>query len=95
MSTLHTLSHCPSNPEALACLLRYRASDDPVLLLQDAVWMLSQPRFAAILQTLPLYALQDDLRARALSPAADIALSIISYAGFVQLTLTTHQQVTW
>lgn len=93
--TLHTLTTPCDSPQSLALKLRYRSEHDPVLLLQDAVVLASQPRMVEQLNQYPLFLLSDDLNARGLTPAAGLNVTLIDYPAFVGLTLSTTQQVNW
>ncbi|WP_051201837.1 sulfurtransferase complex subunit TusB [Ferrimonas senticii] len=95
MSTLHTIATLPNSPEQLAQMLQYRGENDPVLLMQDAVLAASQPRFAALLNRMPVYLLADDLSARGTAPLPELSAQPIDYNQFVQLCLDTNQQIAW
>ncbi|HSX71420.1 MAG TPA: sulfurtransferase complex subunit TusB, partial [Pseudomonas sp.] len=75
MATLHLLSHSPFSDSRLASCLRLLGPDDGVLLSGDAVYAL-QPGTAQLqaLELMPasiaLYALDEDLQARALNAPA-------------------------
>ena len=88
MATLHLLSHSPFSDSRLSSCLRLLGADDGLLLTGDAVYAL-QPGTAQLqaLKLMPagitLYALEEDLQARALSaPARALA---IDYPAFVEL----------
>ncbi|WP_252275169.1 sulfurtransferase complex subunit TusB [Pseudomonas subflava] len=88
MATLHLLSHSPFSDSRLASCLRLLGPDDGVLLSGDAVYAL-QPGTAQLqaLELMPasiaLYALDEDLQARALSAPA--RAQAIDYPTFVEL----------
>lgn len=88
MATLHLLSHSPFSDSRLASCLRLLGPDDGVLLSGDAVYAL-QPGTAQLqaLELMPasiaLYALDEDLQARALSAPA--RAQPIDYPTFVEL----------
>ncbi|WP_028238857.1 sulfurtransferase complex subunit TusB [Stutzerimonas azotifigens] len=88
MATLHVLSHSPFADSRLDSCLVLMSVRDGLLLSGDAVYAL-QPGSAphAALRTRPagarLYALEEDVRARALSAGDDVEL--IDYPRFVEL----------
>ena len=88
MATLHLLSHSPFGDNRLSSCLRLLGPDDGVLLTGDATYAL-QPGTAPLqaLQSMPesiaLYALDEDVQARALS-RTDRA-QLIDYPAFVEL----------
>ena len=81
MATLHLLSRSPFGDDSFASCLRLLGADDGLLLTGDAVYAL-QPGTAQLqaLELMPagitLYALEEDLQARALA---------IDYPAFVEL----------
>ncbi|SHG90685.1 sulfurtransferase complex subunit TusB [Ferrimonas marina] len=93
MTTLNTLSRACTSPAALADTLRYLNDGDTLLLIQDAVVMASQSRFASELKRFRLVVLAPDLQARGLSVPEQTEQ--VDYAGFVQLSLQHQNQVTW
>ncbi|AMR67266.1 sulfurtransferase complex subunit TusB [Aquipseudomonas alcaligenes] len=88
MATLHLLSHSPFSDSRLSSCLRLLGADDGLLLTGDAVYAL-QPGTAQLqaLELMPagiaLYALEEDLQARALSVPA--RAQAIDYQAFVEL----------
>lgn len=88
MSTLHLLSHSPFGDNRLSSCLQLLAAGDAILLSGDAVHAL-QPGTAprAALELMPdsiaLYALAEDLQARALQGPA--RLQALDYPAFVEL----------
>ncbi|MES2821835.1 MAG: sulfurtransferase complex subunit TusB [Pseudomonadota bacterium] len=98
MATLHLLSHSPFSDSRLGSCLRLLGAGDGLLLTGDAVYAL-QPGSAPwqALELMPdaiaLYALEEDLRARALS--APTRVSLIDYPGFVELSLRYAKVNSW
>ncbi len=88
MATLHLLSHSPFSDSRLTSCLRLLGPGDALLLTGDAVYAL-QPDTAQLqaLELMPpgiaLYALEEDLQARALS--APTRANAIDYPAFVEL----------
>ncbi|PWB31895.1 sulfurtransferase complex subunit TusB [Pseudomonas sp. SDI] len=97
MSTLHVLSHSPFGDDRLSSCLRLLGANDGLLLCGDAVYALqagSAPFKALQARNLEqrLYALDEDLQARAISnPAA----SAVDYPGFVALSLSYDKVNSW
>lgn len=96
MATLHMLAHSPFGDGRFASCLRLLGPEDAVLLTGDAVHAL-QPG-AATAQALyelqqPVFALEEDLQARNISPGNG-AVSL-DYPGFVALTLQYAKVNSW
>ncbi|MFV3406368.1 sulfurtransferase complex subunit TusB [Pseudomonas sp. NY15463] len=97
MTTLHIIAHSPFGDERLASCLRLLGPDDALLLCGDATYALrpgSAPLHALQAAGLGdrLYALDEDLRARALETAQVKALD---YPAFVELTLHYDKVNSW
>ncbi|MBF7731444.1 sulfurtransferase complex subunit TusB [Pseudomonas sp. N040] len=99
MSTLHLLSHSPFGDSRFSTCLRLLAPGDGLLLSGDAVYALqagSQPLLD--LQQLPasvnLFALQEDLLARALTGEPG-RVTLIDYATFVDLCVNFSRVNSW
>ena len=87
MATLHLLSHSSFSDSRLSSCLRLLGPTDGLLLSGDAVYAL-QPGTAQLqaLELMPgiaLYALEEDLQARALAVPARV--QAIDYPAFVEL----------
>lgn len=97
MSTLHVISHSPFGDNRLSSCLRLLGATDGLLLCGDAVYALqagSAPCQALQASHLGqrLYALDEDLQARAISnPAANA----IDYPAFVALSLNYDKVNSW
>lgn len=98
MSTLHLLSRSPFGDDSFASCLRLLGADDGLLLTGDAVHALqlgTAPR--ALLEALPagqpLFALDEDLAARGLATPARV--TVVDYAGFVDLSLRFARVNSW
>jgi len=98
MSTLHVISHSPFGDNRLSSCLRLLGSADGLLLCGDAVYAL-QPGCAplASLQASNLqgrlFALEEDLQARAIRAGDDIRA--IDYPAFVALSLDYDKVNSW
>jgi len=97
MPTLHVLSHSPFGDERLASCLRLLGADDGLLLCGDAVYALhegsdTQRQLQAAGLAQRLYALDEDLQARAISSALAKA---VDYQAFVELSLHYDKVNSW
>ncbi|MGE7991507.1 sulfurtransferase complex subunit TusB [Pseudomonas sp. NPDC089554] len=97
MTTLHVISHSPFGDERLASCLRLLGQDDGLLLCGDAVYALragSEPCNKLLAANLEgrLYALDEDLQARALNGEPAQA---VDYPAFVELSLRFDKVNTW
>ena len=81
--------HIVNRHSALASCLEVAASDDSVLLIQDAVYALTQapPRV--------LLAIAEDVRARGLESRLQEDVRLVDYAEFVDLTVTHQPLISW
>ncbi len=99
MSTLHLLAHSPFSDSRLSSCLRLLGSHDGLLLSGDAVYAL-QPGTAQrqALDLMPdsiaLFALDEDLQARALSELP-CRVKRLDYPAFVELTLSYAKVNSW
>ncbi len=98
MSTLHILAHSPFADSRLASCLRLLSGDDGLLLCGDAVYALQNgTRNLHALELMPssirLYALQEDVQARALQVPERV--QCIDYPQFVALTLQHAKVNSW
>ncbi|GAA5187721.1 sulfurtransferase complex subunit TusB [Ferrimonas gelatinilytica] len=94
-TTLTTLTAACATPAQLAHHLRHLPPGAPLLLLQDAVVMATQPRFETILARFDAYLLLPDVEARGLVSRIQKGLKTVDYYGFVELTLQTQNQIAW
>ena len=85
MATLHIVNRS----SALASCLETAATDDTVLLIEDAVYQAALPGNRALL------ALQDDLKARGLEARTGKNISVVDYSGFVELVENHQPVVSW
>lgn len=98
MSTLHVISHSPFGDNRLSSCLRLLGSEDGLLLCGDAVYAL-QPGSAPLANLLAnnlqgrLFALEEDLHARAISTSEDART--IDYPAFVALSLDYDKVNSW
>ena len=99
MTTLHLLAHSPFTDSRLSSCLRLLGQHDGLLLSGDAVYAL-QPGTAQrqALELMPesiaLFALDEDLQARALSELPS-RVKRLDYSAFVELTLSYAKVNSW
>ncbi|MFQ6574265.1 sulfurtransferase complex subunit TusB [Pseudomonas sp. UM16] len=98
MSTLHVIAHSPFGDNRLSSCLRLLGSADGVLLCGDAVYALqpgSVPLASLQASNLQgrLFALEEDLQARAISTGTDT--QTIDYPAFVALSLDYDKVNSW
>lgn len=99
MSTLHILTAAPAQSSQLSSCLRLLAAEDGVLLCGEAVQALragsaAAKQLLACEQTYQLYALQEDLQARAID-ASQMPVTVVDYSGFVALTVEYARVNSW
>lgn len=90
MHTLHIISKSPGNTRFRECLGMI-GEQDAILLTGNAVTALSDSTI-----TLPetVYALQEDLRARAIDPGQDIS-GQVTFDDMVSLTIQAQRVISW
>ena len=91
MASLHIINS-PIDQTKLQQLLAVVASDDGILLTQDACYSLKSQSITKQLSNNNCYVLEDDLNARNISQNE---LQSISYDQFVALTLKFKNSITW
>lgn len=99
MSTLHLLSHSPFDDSRFSSCLHLLAPGDGLLLTGDAVYALQAGSLPLQdLQRLPasvsLFALQEDLHARALHEAPE-RIAAVDYTAFVALCVNFSKVNSW
>jgi len=98
MATLHLLSRSPFSDTQWSSCLRFLADDDGLLLMGNAVYAVrpdTSPHAAlqALAENIALFALEEDLAARALS--APPRLHMLDYPGFVELCTRYARVNSW
>lgn len=99
MSTLHIVSSSPFQTRALQSALKVALKGDAILLIENGVYAaVDGPEMAQMLagaaDSLRVYALVEDLNARAL-PSLGKHVIKASYTDFVQLVCQHHNSVSW
>ncbi|MBI2242295.1 MAG: sulfurtransferase complex subunit TusB [Magnetospirillum gryphiswaldense] len=101
MSTLHTVNKSPFERANLQSCLGHAQAGDSVLLLEDAVVAAMAatamaPKLADAAQSVKIFVLGPDLKARGLDPAgvAD-GIGVVDYDGFVDLAAENSTVHAW
>jgi tRNA 2-thiouridine synthesizing protein B len=101
MSTLHTVNKSPFEKTSLATCLGHVSAGAAVLLLEDGVYAALtktsvEGQVKAALDSVKVYALGPDLRARGLPEERLIpGISVVDYAGFVDLAAEHDKVQAW
>lgn len=101
MSTLHTVNKSSFTHNTLKSCIAVSASTDGILLLEDGVFgvLESAPDSEALrslaLQGIKIYALVNDVQARALEEKVSSHIQLIGYEEFVALTLHFNCIQSW
>lgn len=89
---LHIIKTCQALNEAKL----YATEQDAILLIEDAVYAANERHYAfPVACHAPLFALRSDLEARAITTLISPHIRVIGYDGFVDLTVTHSQSMTW
>lgn len=99
MTTLHILNAAPAHNAQLSSCLRVLAAEDGVLLCGEAVQALragsaAAEQLVACEQQYHLYALQEDVAARAID-TAQLPVTLVDYPAFVGLTVKYARVISW
>ncbi|MDH4184794.1 MAG: sulfurtransferase complex subunit TusB [Nitrospinota bacterium] len=86
---LHLVNKSPFSNNALEEAARFASKGAPILLIEDGVLAARagttfEPKLARIIADHPVYALEPDLKARAVGKTAP-GVQLVDYAGFVEL----------
>ncbi|MDO6776153.1 sulfurtransferase complex subunit TusB [Pseudomonadota bacterium] len=94
---LHHIQTSATTDNALNCCLRYIASEDSIILADDAINCLLQNHWQQKLLDIQIYILSEDIQARGLTALlpSSANISIIDYDQFVLATLKHTKVITW
>jgi tRNA 2-thiouridine synthesizing protein B len=101
MTTLHTVNKSPFEKQSLAACLAHASAGSAVLLLEDGIYGSLQgtamaATVAAALDSVKVYVLEPDVRARGFSADRLIAgVTAVDYAGFVDLAVQHDKVQAW
>ncbi len=95
---LHIVNKSPFSNGNLDTCLRIAQADDPILLMEDAVFAVKkrtslERRMQETAGRHPVYALQADLKARGIKDVVD-GVKVCDYSGFVEL-VEAHRPHSW
>lgn len=97
MNTLHLLNESPFSSNVFKTALAFIHKQDGILLTGNAVYIL-QSNSSLLSQmsqsSIKIYALDEDIEARAITPLAN-DIKIINYSEFVMLCTEYNKVVTW
>lgn len=99
MTTLHILNASPASTSQLSSCLRLLSADDAIVLTGEAVQALrvgstAAQQLLAADQIYRLYALQEDVEARAID-TAQLAVTLLDYPAFVGLCVEYARVNSW
>ncbi|EGU30173.1 hypothetical protein VII00023_14929 [Vibrio ichthyoenteri ATCC 700023] len=88
--------HIVQTPQALVEVANAYQEGDQVLLVEDSVYVSNaqHPQFT-ILKPMDVLLLEEDALARGISNRVSPSLSVVDFAGFVELTVTHSTSLTW
>lgn len=101
MSTLHTVNKSPFERSSLQSCLGHALEGDSVLLMEDAVvaamaGTAMAPKLADAANSVKLFVLGPDLKARGLDAAGVVAgIGVVDYDGFVDLAAENSTVQAW
>ncbi len=97
---LHIVNKSPFERNTLESCLRLAQKGSKVLLIEDAVTAAVrggafEPKLAAALEQLEIYALTPDLAARGLKDRVVAGVRLVDYGGFVDLVTESNPVQSW
>lgn len=101
MSTLHTVNKSPFDKNSLQSCLQHLSGENAILMIEDGVFGAVNGTAVAddvknALQGTKVYVLGPDLKARGLSEDKLIdGISVVDYAGFVELVCANDKVQSW
>jgi len=100
MALLHIVNKSPSQTRTLQSCLRLAQDGSSLLLIEDGVYAASRGNaegapLQAACGRLKVYALQPDCEARGLAATIADGVTLVDYAGFVDLVAQTDSNQSW
>ena len=96
---LHTVNHSPFQQDTLATCLRFAATDDAILLIEDGVYGAIEGGALESVVTTPdgprVFVLAADVAARGIAESLLAGIESVDYDGFVALTEQHERVVSW
>lgn len=94
MANLHIIRSSGFTHTKLQQCLATVINDDAILLIDDGVYNLNHPELLKVVGTRPIYALEEHVIARGLTPS-NSDVNNCDYNRFVALTLDAEKVITW
>ncbi|MGF1613283.1 MAG: sulfurtransferase complex subunit TusB [Gammaproteobacteria bacterium] len=101
MTMLHIVNKSPFEKSTLDSCLRYAPDGSSVLLIEDGVYAALKgtsvaEKLAGFLETLKVYVLEPDLKARGMDESRLLeGVELLDYGGFVDLTVSHDIVQSW
>jgi tRNA 2-thiouridine synthesizing protein B len=92
---LHIVNKSHTERHALASCLRVAQAGQALLLIEDGVYAATDNALGDAATRLKVYALAPDLAARGLAGKAAVGVTLIDYAGFVDLVAEHSTNQSW
>ncbi len=87
--------HIIKDPNHLDDVLSLLQEEDKVLLTEDSVQLLLQPKRLSLLKREACFVLQEDALARGITKGRECAYQWVDFDGFVKLTVECSSSITW
>ncbi|TLU66209.1 sulfurtransferase complex subunit TusB [Thalassotalea litorea] len=94
MANLHIVRSSGFTHNKLRQCLQTLMAADQIILIDDGVYNASHPDMMPLLNTHKVYALQDHIQARGLTPVPS-GIELCQYDDFVALTIGSDKVITW
>ena len=93
---LHIVNQSPFSHHALHNCLKLMGSNDSLLLIEDAVLLISSPNYmSTIPDRVRCYALLSDIEARGMQSKSNTRVETIDFEGFVDLVAHHDKTMSW
>lgn len=92
---LHIVNKSPFQTGSLDSCLRMAQPGSALLLIEDGVYAATQARIGEACARLKVYALRPDTDARGVTARLVDGVTLVDYAGFVDLAAEHHSSQTW
>ncbi|WP_394174422.1 sulfurtransferase complex subunit TusB [Thalassotalea litorea] len=94
MANLHIVRSSGFTHNKLRQCVQTLMADDSIILIDDGVYNIHHPDMMPFLQKQKVYALQEHIQARGLTPVSD-SIKLCQYDDFVALTIDSDKVITW
>ena len=93
---LHIINQSPFTHDAWKKCLQLMSGTDSLLLIEDAVLLLSNPNYLTNLpQPSHCYALRSDIEARGMQLKSNTHVQLVDFDGFVDLVANHDKTMSW